>query len=82
VEIPNKLLEEIFQYCKVNDIENVDMFMVRMLKQGFNVERYGWGPSSEKLVVTIPPSGSENINVDVELKPTIKEKDKRDLYGE
>lgn len=82
MEIPSKLLEEISQYCKVNNIEDVDTFIVKMLKQGFNVERYGMGPG----MITHPHSeevqpATELVEIkDISVKN--KKEENKDLYGE
>jgi hypothetical protein len=79
MEIPNKLKEEISQYCNVNNIENVDTFIVRMLKQGFNIEKYGLlspGVPKHSNGDDIQPTTQVNINT----KDKIEKK--TDLYGE
>lgn len=42
--IQSKLLEEIEQYCKANNIEDIEKFVNKMLRNGFNIERYGEKP--------------------------------------
>lgn len=45
MKIPKKIKDEIWEYCRVNDITDVEGFTKRMLKQGFTVERFGATPS-------------------------------------
>jgi hypothetical protein len=85
VEIPTKLKEEIVNFCRVNSIDDVDNFMLKMLRQGFNIEKYGL---LSPLVVTLPISGevmhvTEPIQVNQEdISTKNKKEDKKDLYGE
>lgn len=88
MEIPNKIQEEILYYCKINNIEDVDKFLIKILTNGFNIAKYGNGPTS----VVIAPK--EEIEIKVKPKPikTVKEKieqqikpieeKKKDLYDE
>jgi hypothetical protein len=44
MEIPKKLKDEIWEYCRLNDISNVDEFTIDMVQQGFTVEKFGATP--------------------------------------
>lgn len=44
MEIPYELKEEIVEYCRLNNIENVEKFLLKMLHQGYSVEKYGTSP--------------------------------------
>lgn len=44
MEIPKDIQNEIWDYCRLNNITNVDQFMLNALKQGFTVEKYGTSP--------------------------------------
>jgi predicted HicB family RNase H-like nuclease len=44
MEIPKNLKDEIWEYCRLNDISNIDDFIVRMVKQGYTVEKFGSTP--------------------------------------
>jgi hypothetical protein len=44
MEIPKDLKNEIWDYCRANNITNIDDFTLKCLKQGFSVERYGATP--------------------------------------
>ena len=44
MEIPKNLKDEIWEYCKLNDITDLNAFMLKSLQQGFNIEKYGPTP--------------------------------------
>jgi len=51
MEIPKLLKDEIWDYCRLNNITNIDDFTLKLLKQGFTVEKYGATPvATEKIV--------------------------------
>ncbi len=47
MKIPKKLKEEIWEYCRVNNISNIDEFTIKMTQQGFTVEKFGATPFGE-----------------------------------
>ena len=62
-----KLMEEIKQYCELNNIEDLDKEINRLLRIGFNIEKYGTSPFSfvqhEKIKEYIDENPiKENIN--------------------
>lgn len=51
MEIPKELKDEIKNYCGVNGIPNIDEFTLKLIKQGFTVEKFGATPvANEKIV--------------------------------
>lgn len=44
MDIPDNLYNEIKEYCRLNDISGIDEFIQKMVKQGFNIEKYGTSP--------------------------------------
>lgn len=44
MEIPKNLKDEIWEYCRLNDITDLNAFMLKSLQQGFNIEKYGTTP--------------------------------------
>ena len=44
MEIPRKLKDEIWEYCRLNDITDIDAFILNSTQQGFNIEKYGTTP--------------------------------------
>ena len=49
MELPKKLMDEIWEYCRVNKITDVDGFILKMFNQGFTVEKFGATPT-ERIV--------------------------------
>lgn len=93
MEIPKLLAEEISEYCRVNDIINIDEFNIKLLKQGFTIEKFGATPRIIKKEALIPNDKEVNIlkeeinNLSSELirtKQDLEEEKKRkkDIYGE
>jgi len=44
MEIPKNLKDEIWEYCRLNDISNIDEFIIKMVRQGYTVEKFGATP--------------------------------------
>lgn len=44
MEIPKKLKDEIWEYCRLNDISNIEDFIIKMVRQGYTVEKFGATP--------------------------------------
>ena len=44
MEIPKRLKDEFWEYCRLNNITDIDSFMLKSLQQGFNIEKYGTEP--------------------------------------
>ena len=44
--INDKLYQEIKEYCELNNIEDIDKEINRLLRIGFNIEKYGTSPFS------------------------------------
>jgi hypothetical protein len=96
MEIPQALNNEIINYCKLNNITDIDSFILKMIKQGFTVEKYGATPKAqiiEKVVEKVITNDDEikklheelleekNKNIELNKKIDIREKIK-DIYGE
>lgn len=93
--INNKLLKEIEEYCKINDIEDVNALIDKMLRQGFTIEKHGTEPLIKNKKIKSKPEPELNkysINIKneeegvieetVKIKPEINKKSKKDIYGE
>jgi hypothetical protein len=50
MEIPKDIQNEMWDYWRVNNITNVDQFVLNMLKQGFAVEKYGTSPIIPQII--------------------------------
>jgi len=42
--LPKNIKDDIWNYCRVNNITNMDKFIVDMVIQGLNIEKYGNSP--------------------------------------
>jgi len=51
MEIPKELNNEIWDYCRVNNITSIDDFTLKLLKQGFTVEKFGATPQAREKIV-------------------------------
>ena len=44
MELPKDIKDEIWDYCRVNEISSVDDFITKMVRQGFTSEKFGSTP--------------------------------------
>jgi hypothetical protein len=51
LEISKALKDEIWDYCRANNITNIDEFTMKILRQGFTVEKFGATPQTVEKVV-------------------------------
>lgn len=51
MEIPKNLKDEIWDYCRLNNISNIDEFTLKLLKQGFTVEKFGSTPTPRETII-------------------------------
>ena len=84
MEIPAQLLNDIETFCKANDIKSVDKFIIKVLRRGFTVEKYGLEPEIKAQAVntvTEVEKVEEVVQVvkEEEIKPINKNED---IYGE
>ena len=96
MELPKELTDEIWDYCRLNKITNIDEFTTKLVKQGFTIEKYGATPQTqvvEKIVEKVITNDDEvkklheelqiEKNKNIELVKQLEEKQKRtDIYGE
>lgn len=73
--IDEKLYKEIKEYCILNNIENVEKEINRLLKIGFNYEKYGNSPFYKKQ--NNEENDIEVVEERVEKQEEIKEKPKK-----
>ena len=70
MELPQQLKNDIWDYCRLNNITNIDEFTVKLVKQGFTVEKFGATPSvTEKVVETIV---EKIVEVPVEVEKVVE----------
>ncbi len=51
MEINKTLKDEIWDYCRVNNISNIDEFTLKLIKQGFTIEKFGATPAPKEKIV-------------------------------
>jgi len=51
MELPKTIKDDIWEYSRVNNITNIDEFTIKLIKQGFTVEKYGATPTSREKIV-------------------------------
>jgi hypothetical protein len=51
MEIPKELNNEIWEYCRANNITNIDEFTLKLIKQGFTTEKFGSTPITKTVEV-------------------------------
>lgn len=49
--LPKTLYDEIWDYCRVNSITNIDEFILKLTKQGFTIEKFGATPETKEKIV-------------------------------
>jgi ribosomal protein S13 len=96
--LPKQLNDEIWDYCRVNSITNIDDFIIKLVKQGFTVEKFGATPQvNERIVekiVEVPVEKEVYVSNDDEVNKLtdkinqliieldLERKKKKDIYGE
>lgn len=51
MDIPKELNNEIWDYCRINNITGIDDFIVRLIRQGFTIEKYGATPMTKQKII-------------------------------
>ena len=44
IEIPKNLEKEIKDFAKLNEVQDIDNFVIECLRDGFNIAKYGYSP--------------------------------------
>jgi hypothetical protein len=84
MEIPKELNNEIWDYCRLNNITAIDDFTIKLIKQGFTVEKFGATPvTKEKIVekivektIEVPVEKIVEKIIEVPVQMVDEEKDK------
>jgi hypothetical protein len=42
--LPERLKNEILEYCKLNSIDNIESFIIKLITQSFTIEKFGENP--------------------------------------
>ena len=66
MEIPKKLKNEIWEYCRMNDISNIDEFIIKMVRQGYTVEKFGATPLGAGEITEVEKIVEKIVEVPVE----------------
>lgn len=83
MDIPSELNDEIINYCKLNNIGDINNFKIKLLKQGFTIEKFGYHPPINLLNSKEERQEKKEekvINKNVELPKETKKN--TDIYGE
>jgi hypothetical protein len=73
MEIPKQLKDDIWDYCRANNITNIDEFTVKLIRQGFTAEKYGSTPVVPKKEIPTPKAPIEEIElINLEIPENIK----------
>lgn len=78
IEINNKLLNDIKEYCSYNDIEDVSGYINKLLKKSFMEEKYGKKPdifNKQEKQVTNEVSNKPIEEVKIEETPKLDNKE-------
>lgn len=67
IKLTHSQLKSVQEYCKLNNIEDVDKFIIKCYTEGFNIKKYGLlGDDSEKI------GGIEEKQVEIEVIKEIR----------
>jgi hypothetical protein len=76
MEIPRTFKDEIWDYCRANNITNIDDFTMKCLQQGFTALKFGSTPAPVKEVIVEKIVEVEKI-IEKEVFVTDKKSDKK-----
>jgi hypothetical protein len=80
MEVNKELNSEIWDYCRINNITNIDEFMVRCLKQGFTAEKYGATPTTKEKIVEVEVEKIVEIPVEKIVEKIVEVKVEKEVY--
>ena len=80
MNIPKDLKDEIWEYCRVNDIPSVDSFTLKLLKQGFTVEKFGATPQTKEVIVEKIVEKEVPVEKIVEKEVIVEKVVEKDVY--
>jgi len=66
MNIPKELSDDIWEFCRLNDITNIDEFKLKLLKQGYTMEKYGATPQTIEKIVEVEKIIEKTIEVPIE----------------
>lgn len=74
-QLPDKLKNDVIEYCKLNNIDDINSFIIKMIRQSLTIEMYGRNP--EFIKPELP-----NIVIEEEVKPITIEQVEVDIPKE
>lgn len=80
MEIPKKVKDEIWDYCRINDISNIDEFILKMINQGFTVEKYGAAPTAKERIVEKVVEKIVEVQVDKIIEKIVEVPVEKEVY--
>lgn len=80
MELPKKLTDEIWDYCRLNGITDIDSFTIKMVTQGFTVEKYGATPSERIIETTVEKIVEVPVEKIVEVVKEIEKIVEKEVY--
>lgn len=80
LEISKQLKDEIWDYCRLNSITNIDEFTMKILKQGFTVEKYGATPQVIEKKVEVPVEKIVEKIVEKEVEKIVEIPVEKEVY--
>jgi thiamine kinase-like enzyme len=86
MKISKKLKDEIWEYCRLNDISNVDEFTINMVQQGFTVEKFGATPFGEgevkevEKIIEVPVEKIVEKVIEVPVEKIVEKVIKKEIF--
>lgn len=66
MDLPKQLSDEVWDFCRLNNITNIDEFKLKLFKQGFTSEKYGATPQTIEKIVEVEKIIEKTIEVSIE----------------
>lgn len=82
MEISKQLKDDIWDYCRANNITNIDEFTMKILRQGFTIEKFGATPKIKETKVEVEKIVEKIVEVPVEkiVEKTIEVPVEKEIY--
>lgn len=80
MEVNKALNDEIWNYCRTNNITNIDEFMLKCLQQGFTVEKFGATPSVNEKIIQVEVEKIVEKIVEVEVEKIVEVPVEKEVY--
>jgi hypothetical protein len=80
MEVNKELNDEIWNYCRTNNITNIDAFMLKCLKQGFTSEKFGATPNLKEKIVEVPVETIVEVPVETIVEKIVEVPVEKKIY--